>query len=106
MAPTTPRYAETHSVIKTMSERKVRLSGQRIIVKFLAKEDVKPAEFSRRLRGEFPFKDQVYDWHNKGVKAVRKRRPDAWDSLRILLIDSFMNHRGIEHFTIIILIDQ
>jgi len=62
-----------------MTEREVSPSvAQRVIIKFLAKEDVEPAEILRRLREQFGeqtlSKTQVYDWHKQcsnGREAVQ-----------------------------------
>ena len=53
-----------------MSEQDVHPSiAQRIIIKFLSLEGVKPAEILRRLTAQFAEKTlsrtQVYDWHKK-----------------------------------------
>lgn len=70
-----------------MSEREVPSSiAQRIIVKFLTNEGVKPSEILRRLQAQFKDntlkKTQVYSWHTqflKGREAVEnashQRRP-------------------------------
>lgn len=55
--------------IKT-SEREVHpFVTQRIIIKFLARECLKPSEIWRRLRGQFQNdclkKSQVYEWHKQ-----------------------------------------
>ncbi|KYN27549.1 hypothetical protein ALC57_03061 [Trachymyrmex cornetzi] len=53
-----------------MSEQEVHTSvEQRIIIKFLSREGVKPAEILHRLTAQFAEKTlsrtQVYDWHKK-----------------------------------------
>ncbi|KYN13981.1 hypothetical protein ALC57_13811 [Trachymyrmex cornetzi] len=53
-----------------MSEQEVHTSvEQRIIIEFLLREGVKPAEILRRLTVQFAEKTlsrtQVYDWHKK-----------------------------------------
>lgn len=70
-----------------VSEQEVNTSvEQRIIIKFLSREGVKPAEILRRLTAQFAEKTlsrtQVYDWHKKfsdGRESVQNethaRRP-------------------------------
>lgn len=59
-----------------MSERLHPSVAQRIIIKFLTTEGVKPAEILRRLEAQFGEiclkKTQVYDWHKKFLEGRAK----------------------------------
>jgi hypothetical protein len=61
-------------VIITMSEREVPVSiAQRIIIKFLSREGVKPAEILMRLTEQFKeetlSRARVFVWHKQFVKG-------------------------------------
>jgi hypothetical protein len=61
-------------VIITMSEREVPVSvGQRIIIKFLSREGVKPAEILRRLTEQFKeealSRARLFAWHKQFVEG-------------------------------------
>lgn len=62
--------AEPLLVLLKMSEREVHPSvAQRIIIKFLAREGVKPAEILRRLTAQFGeqtlSRARVFAWHKE-----------------------------------------
>lgn len=81
------RHSTTCSVTIAMSEREVPSSvAQRIIVKFLTTEGVKPSAILRRLQAQFGDKTlkktQVYSWHKQFLEGreaveneVHQRRP-------------------------------
>lgn len=65
-----PPHSRHSSVAIKMSEQEVHPNvAQRIIIKFLTNEGVRPAEILRRLQAQFTetclSQAQVYDWHKK-----------------------------------------
>jgi len=72
-------YSAVLSVVRKMSERKVHVSvEQLIIIKFLTKEGCKPSEISSRLKRQYGEKTlsnvSVYKWSSAFKKDVKRWR--------------------------------
>jgi hypothetical protein len=86
--------------------------AQRILVKFLPNENVKPAEVLKRRRAQFddktPSRTQVYDWNESfkgGRSEVENMRrlhllqgkiwPELWELQGVLFVDFLIEPREV-----------
>jgi hypothetical protein len=92
-------------VIITMSEQEVPVSvAQCIIIKFLSREDVKPAQILRRLTEQFKeetlSRARVFAWHRQFVSTLRMRAmiadpTPAWQRTTFAVFKNFLRVTGI-----------